>query len=307
MDIFDTKGIKPMLISERVDPYNDPDSIFELKLDGIRCIAYCNHKSTDLRNKRDVKLLPHYPELESLYKGCKDKCILDGELIVLVNGKPDFHQVQRRSLMTDTFKMKLAASKYPASFVAYDIIYYKGRLVNDLPLMERKQILQDVVSENNLLSYSRYVDTYGKQLYDLAVQEKLEGVVGKKKDSHYWFDKRTKDWNKIKWMKDDDVICIGYIVKPNHMTSLVMAKFDSLRKFNVVTHVTLGGGIRKLREYGIEESDCPLEHIPEGHENAIWIKPIVCAIEYMPLNRKGYRQTKLKAIRNDKNIYDCRY
>ncbi|HAB62189.1 MAG TPA: DNA ligase, partial [Lachnospiraceae bacterium] len=72
MDIFDTKGIKPMLISEQLDPYDDPDSIFELKLDGIRCIAYCND-STDLRNKRDMKLLPRFPELKGIHNNCKTK------------------------------------------------------------------------------------------------------------------------------------------------------------------------------------------------------------------------------------------
>lgn len=71
MDIFDSKGIKPMLIAEQVDPYDDPDSIFELKVDGIRCIAYCNNTSVDLRNKRDIKLLPRFPELMNIYKSCQ--------------------------------------------------------------------------------------------------------------------------------------------------------------------------------------------------------------------------------------------
>lgn len=42
MDLFNEKGIQPMLIAEQVDPYDDEDSIFELKLDGCRCIAYCS-------------------------------------------------------------------------------------------------------------------------------------------------------------------------------------------------------------------------------------------------------------------------
>jgi ATP-dependent DNA ligase len=70
MDIFDEKGINPMLISERVDPYVDIDSIFELRFDGIRCIAYIDDQSTDLRNKRNMSLLPRFPELESLHEGC---------------------------------------------------------------------------------------------------------------------------------------------------------------------------------------------------------------------------------------------
>jgi len=84
MDIFDTKGLKPMLIAEQVDPYDDIDSIFELKIDGIRCIAYCDSNGVDIRNKRDFKLLPRFPELENINKYCKDKCILDGELNIMI-------------------------------------------------------------------------------------------------------------------------------------------------------------------------------------------------------------------------------
>ena len=53
MDIFEKKNIKPMLISEMTEPFNNPNWIYELKLDGIRCIAYLDIKikETELRNK----------------------------------------------------------------------------------------------------------------------------------------------------------------------------------------------------------------------------------------------------------------
>ncbi len=53
MDIFEEKNIKPMLISEMKEPFNNPDWIYELKLDGIRCIAYLG-ENTELRNKRMI-------------------------------------------------------------------------------------------------------------------------------------------------------------------------------------------------------------------------------------------------------------
>lgn len=80
MDIFDTKGIKPMLIAEMKEHFNDINYIYELKLDGVRCLAYLDKDSTDLRNKRDFKLLPRFPELANLNKYVNEKCILDGEL-----------------------------------------------------------------------------------------------------------------------------------------------------------------------------------------------------------------------------------
>lgn len=304
MDIFDTKGIHPMLIAEQVDPYDDEESIFELKLDGIRCVAYCDGNSVDLRNKRDMKLLPRFPELETLYMGCKSKCILDGELNVLINGKPDFYEVQKRTLLSDPFKIQLAISKYPANFVAYDILYRENRLVNELPLMERKRVLSEVIQENNILSVSRYIENNGVALFELAKQQKLEGVVGKKKNSLYWFGKKTNAWKKIKVMADDDYVVVGYIPKANHMTSLVLALYDN-NELVITNHVTLGVSLSKLREAGMKESRCLVRDIPKGNENATWIEPLVCTVEYMPSVRDGLRQPVFKGIRDDKMPQEC--
>lgn len=306
VDIFYTKGVKPMLIAEQTDPYDDTDSIFELKLDGIRSLAYCDSNSVDLRNKRDMKLLQRFPELTDIYKYCGEKCILDGELNILVNGKPDFYELQRRTMLTNPFKIQLAYSGYPANFVAYDILYYKDRQITDLPLMERKQILSEVISENNMLSVSRYVEENGKLLFEFARQQQLEGVVGKKKDSLYWIGRRTRDWKKVKVMADYEAVAIAYIQKPNNMTSLVLAKYDASDKLVITNHVTLGVSLTKLKQSGMKLSKCPFESIPEGLENAVWIEPMVCTVLYMPSDKEGLRQPVFKCIRDDKQPEECR-
>lgn len=307
MDIFDIKGIHPMLIAEQVDPYDDQDSIFELKLDGVRCLAYCDNNSVDLRNKRDMKLLPRFPELKSLYTGCKQKCILDGELNVLVNEKTDFYEIQKRTLLTDPFKIKLAYAKFPSNFVAYDILYYKDCEVVNLPLIERKSLLHDNIMENDILAVSRYIENEGVSIFNLAKQNGMEGVVGKKKNSLYWYGKRTKDWKKIKVMKDKEfVVVVGYIPKPNNMTSLVLALYNSENQLVITNHVTLGVSLSKFKSHGLTITECPFKEIPKAHENAIWIKPMVCTIEYMPSDKDTFRQAVFKGIRDDKLPEECR-
>ena len=81
MDIFDYKAIKPMLISEMTEPFDSTEHIYELKLDGIRCIAYLDAAGTELRNKRDMRLLPKVPELGEIHKAARNRCILDLSLI----------------------------------------------------------------------------------------------------------------------------------------------------------------------------------------------------------------------------------
>ena len=118
-------------------------------------------------------------------KCVKKKVILDGELVVLTDGKPDFYALQRRSLMTDRFRISLAAKKNSVQFAAYDILYYDGKELTDKPLMERKAILSQNVKEGNGMSISRYIEEKGIAFFELAKKESLEGIVSKKKDGLY--------------------------------------------------------------------------------------------------------------------------
>ncbi len=190
--------------------------------------------------------------------------------------------------------------------MAYDILYYRDKLTTEMPLMERKQILSQVIRENNMLSVSRYIETNGKMLFELAKQKQLEGVVGQKKDSLYWFGRRTRDWNKVKVMADYEAVAIAYILKQNNMTSLVLAKYDNNDMPVITNHVTLGVSLSKLKQHGMKISHCPLSAIPKGYENAVWIEPMVCTVEYMPSEKEGLRQAVLKGVRDDKEPWECR-
>lgn len=83
MDIFEQKNLLPMLITKRVEPFNDPAYIFELKFDGIRCIAYLDDHCTELRNKQNKGLLTRFPEMADIHTAAKKRCILDGELFAI--------------------------------------------------------------------------------------------------------------------------------------------------------------------------------------------------------------------------------
>ncbi len=121
-DLFEDKNISPMLLYEAKEPFDDKDYIYELKLDGIRCLAYIASHSVVLQNKRYKNVTEICPELSQMDKCVKKKVILDGELVCLTDGKPDFYALQTRSLMQDPFKIKLVSNKSPYSF-AFSISY----------------------------------------------------------------------------------------------------------------------------------------------------------------------------------------
>ncbi|MGC6175521.1 DNA ligase [Lacrimispora sp. 38-1] len=306
MDIFDSKSVSPMLISEMQDPFDSPNHIFEIKWDGIRCLSYLDD-GTEMRNKRNKLMIPIFPELEALYRQVKVKCILDHELLVLKNGVPDFFEVQKRALMSNQFKIKLAADRYPASIIAYDILYYKDKDITMLPLMERKKYLQDVIVENHIISVSRYVENDGIMLFDLVKEKGLEGIVAKRKDSLYWPGKRTKDWIKCKIMAADDCVICGYIPKENHMTSLVLGQYDD----DILVykgHVTLGVSLNILNQHKYKIIDySPFGYVPEGNKDAVWLAPeLVCIVESMPTEKDSFRQAVFKGIRDDKSAIECK-
>lgn len=303
MDLFEEKNIKPMLISEMTEPFNDPDWIYELKLDGIRCIAYLD-KDTELRNKRNDRLLFKVPELIDICHQVKERCILDGELVILKNGVPDFYELQKRALTTNQFKIQLSSGKFPASFVAYDILYRKDKQLMDLPLLERKGILSDTVIEHPKLAVSRYIPEKGIELFAIAKQQGLEGVVAKKSTSKYFLDKRTKDWIKFKFLADQDFVVCGYIVKEKGITSIILGQYSGAELI-YQGHVTFGvkyGDLKKLETM----SSSPFTTTPPGNENSVWLKPeLVCVVQYMPNDKGTLRQPVFKGFRDDKEAKDC--
>lgn len=294
MDLYDKKHIKPMLIGSEKDASNDDNYINELKLDGIRCIAYLSKDSIDLRNKRNDKVLFRYPEISNINKQIKcERLILDGELVILKNNKTDFYEMQKRSLMTNKFKIELEAKSNSVSFVAFDILYKDNEQLTDLELLQRKEILNNSINENEKLSLSRFIIGNGIQLYNLTEEKGLEGIVSKKKTSKYYFDKRTKEWIKVKCYEDKDFVIIGY-----NNESIILGQYDTNRQLKYLGKVALG--ITK-------EDWSVIKNVKKIYDNneEVYIEPtLVCTIKYMK-NSKGLRQAVFKGIRQDKETYEC--
>ena len=308
-DLFDKKDLSPMLIGAEGEAFDDPDYLYELKLDGVRCLAFAGDGETVLRNKRNLLVSPIYPELAQLHKQVKGRCVLDGELVTLIDGRPRFSEIQRRALMSDPFKIKLAAAQHPVSFTAFDLLYQDGEDLMNAPLTERKERLSKAVKENGRVAVSRVIEGRGKALYALTEQQGLEGVVAKKKDSLYYPGKRTKDWIKCKNLQDDDFVVCGYIRKSEGVTSLVLGQYKD-GALTYKGHVTLGVSVPNFRR--IEAAPriaAPSFPVPagSGNERAVWLEPeLVCTVKYMEKTRGGgLRQPVFKGLRDDKAPDSC--
>ena len=301
-DLFIDKNIDPMLLYE-TEPFDSDEHIFELKLDGIRCIAYIEPKSVVLQNKRHKDVTDIYPELSDMKKCVKKRVILDGELVVLIDGKPNFYALQKRSLMSDEFRIKLAAKNDPVQFVAYDILYLDGKDLTVKPLMERKEMLNKAVTEGHGLSISRYIEKTGIAFFELAKQEKLEGIVAKKKDGLYHIGKRTHDWVKIKVMQDEDLFVCGYQPDENgNVKDLILGYYDDNDKLQCRGKVYLGvsESDRKITGEFAKKNTVKRPWF-EKYKNAVWLKPeLIGTAHFMnETENGGMRQPVWKGLRTD--------
>ena len=311
MDLFDSKNIKPMLIGKEMAPFDDPNYIYELKWDGERCVAYLEPgRPPELRNKRNVRMLSKVPELAVISKQVKKRCILDGELFILKDSRPDFSLIQRRSLMSDRFKIELDSKHNPATFSAFDVLYYDCQETMLLPLMERKALLDKSIMDGPRMAISRYVEGQGTSLFNFAAERGLEGIVAKVKDSIYIQDKWTTDWIKMKVMMEEDYVVCGYILKSNHMTSIILGQYRG-NTLIYKGHVTMGvsGQAFDIISRHPTLPSAPFIAYPAGHGNdrAIWLSPdLVCIVKFMHHTKSGgMRQPVFKGLRFDKTAAEC--
>ncbi len=308
-EIFENQNITPMLIGAEVNAFDDPNFIYELKLDGARCLMYITRDKVILRNKRNKDVTDIYPELLDVNKTIKKNCILDGELIVIKNNKPDFSLMQKRSLMTDKFKINLSRRKYEVTFVAFDILFLEYMDLRQTPLIERKEILNKTVKESNNLVISRYIEHRGIDFYNIVKKENLEGIVGKNKFSLYKNDSRTKDWKKIKFMQDEDLIICGYEMEDEDIKYLILGYYDHDMNLKSRGKIYMGVSKREqkfLKDYALKNEIKEPWFKGYGDE-VIWLKlKLVGRAHYMHKTENGnMRHPIWKGIREDKEAIDC--
>lgn len=224
--------------------------------------------------------------------------------MILKDGKPGLYEIQWRSLMSNRLKIELASRQYPASFIAFDIIFTGDRDVTFLPLVKREKMPESYVAEEaDRIIISRYMEQRGMDLCRVAESQNLGGIMARWKDSTYVPGKWTKNWTKIKNLEDDDFVICGYIYKENSIISLVLGQCHE-GELVCQGHVTTGIDDDSL----CRTRETPQMEIPgfvallSDNETAIWIALFrvytVKSMEY--LSNGNMRQPVFGGLRTDK-------
>jgi ATP-dependent DNA ligase len=208
----------PML-ARSSQPFDDSSYIFETKWDGVRAIAAVGDGGVRVWGRKGADYTGRYPELDVL-RSLPAGTVLDGELVLVRAGRPDFYSLMRRhARRAGPLPFRTEAIRY----VAFDVLYLGGRSLLNRPLSERRTILHDHVARLSNVELCAGVIGDGISFFRSAVSQGHEGVVAKRLTSRYLPNQRTAAWNKIKQLMELPCVVIGYRRSGGEVSALLMA------------------------------------------------------------------------------------
>jgi ATP-dependent DNA ligase len=154
-----------------------------------------------------------FPELSDILRQVNaDQVILDGVVVVCdATGKPDFGALDRRMRLHSAEGMEKAASRQPAAYIAFDILYHEGRAVTSLTLLKRRRLLKQAVAAGGRIALSDAVPAEGEALFDAAREMGIDAVIAKRKDSPYLPGGRVPSWLLVQDVPRQDVVVLGFM------------------------------------------------------------------------------------------------
>ena len=192
-------------------------------------------------------------------------------------GHSDFEKLQERMHVRNPGQKLL--SEYPVVYFAFDLLYCDGYDLRAAPLLERKQLLQRLLHTSDRIRFSDHQLEKGKELFELAKQNELEGIVAKRIDSRY-VSERSANWLKLKTSKTLDAVVGGWTAPRGAgapFGSLLLGLYEG-KKLRFIGHVGSGfdakthkGSCGETERIGNEQM--PLRRIPETNEKATWVTP----------------------------------
>jgi len=306
------KNIKPMLATLVDEPFDDPNWQYEVKWDGYRALAFINKGKVELFSRNNKSFNEKFYPIYDLLNEWKINVVLDGEILVLNDkGISNFGSLQNWRSEADGELV----------FYVFDILWYEGKNLMELPLDERQAILNDVLpNDDDRVRLGKVFKASGVDFFDAAQRMGLEGIIAKKTDSTYAPDRRSKEWLKIKVHKRQEVVIAGFTKNADtskSFSSLLLGVYEK-GKLQYVGKVGTGFS-DKLQKTIMEQfkpiivDKSPFESIPDVNKpsrfrpnppkaKATWLKPeLVCEVAFTEVTEDGvFRHPSFQGMREDK-------
>ncbi len=285
MNLFRDYDFEPMLLSEEKRPFHSKQYLFELKYDGVRALLFVSKDVFMVRSRHRHDITSLFPELQEIQDLVHSEVIFDGEIVCFFYGVPDFSVLQKRIHLKKALDIKKASVLNPVTFVVFDILY-KDKNVTNLPLLERKKMLEKFPDTNTFVK-SFYILGNGIAFFQNIKKLKLEGMVAKEISSTYEINTRSKEWIKVKNLQEKIFWVGGFTEKGNTpFFSLLLGEFKG-EKFYYVGRVSVP---RKHSLYSMllkeRKSKNPFVNFEE--DTIHYCKPKYrCEIEFLMRGKEG--------------------
>src|SRR5579863_5967245 len=297
-------------------PFSNSDWLFEIKWDGERALAFVRDGELELRSRSGREITQEYPELKELPKRLNARnAILDGEVVVLDEaGRSDFMRIQQRfGVLNPSSRLQ---QPVPVTYYAFDLLYYDGYDLRGVALESRKELLRALLTPSDRVRFSDHQNEKGIELYEIARQQGLEGIIAKRRDSAYP-GKRSSVWLKFKIVQDMDVVIGGWTAPRNsreHFGALLMGLYDADGNLEYIGSVGTGFTQDLLDSIyetlqGMQVRDCPFRVQPKLKEAMHWVKPqLVARVKFGQWTHdKKLRQPVFLGFQEDRAASDCRF
>ena len=324
----DPRGVKLMLAESRDGAFTSDEWIFELKLDGYRLLAAKRGSDVLLLTRNGIDYTHVFPEVAKAVRALPhDACILDGEVVCMdAEGRPSFARLQRRGRLKNGIEIGNAAVELPATFFAFDLVAFEEYDLREVPLIDRRRLLMDVVPKLGAVRGLDYIPREGELMFREVSKLGLEGIIAKKADSPY-IARRSSCWLKIKADRTGDFVIVGYTQPKGgraFIGALQLAEFVEGR-LCYVGRVGTGMDDAMLRELMTmlapdirRDAPChgmavtpgaepiPSEGIPET-KTTTWVEPrYVVEVQYREVTPDGLlRHSSFLRLRDDKRPDEC--
>lgn len=294
--------IKPMLASVSKNPFDDKDWIYEIKWDGYRAVADIKKKEVQFYSRNGLDFSQRFPVIYNELQKIKHDCVLDGE-VVLLNDKnlPDFQRLQN-------YENNL---NLPLVYYVFDILQLDGKNMEELPLINRKEILKKLLGKNKIINYCDHIETNGIAFLEQVKEKGLEGIIAKNKESTYSRGYRSKQWLKLKNIQSTEVVIAGYTAPKgarSHFGSLVLATKKGkgwLYRGHAGTGFSAAGLAALMKKMKpLETTNSPFAGKVPLNGEVTWLKPkLVADIAYTEItNDNAFRHPVFLRLRDEKSI-----
>lgn len=267
--------MEPILATEVPE---QPNYVYQVKWDGVRMLAFVREGEVVLQNKRGRLKTDTYPELNCLGNIAPQPAILDGELVAIRNGRPDFSLILRRN-----FSPRPGPGAPPVCYVIFDILCLEGRDLRAEPLGRRQEALGKIALPPGPVTV---IDNFGdgRQLFALTGEKGWEGIVAKDITSPYRPGK-SHAWKKIKHRQKGRFWIVGYTTNQGQLASLLIGQdFGRGLELAGAAASGLSWDGRKMLQELLQPLAIPAPAVKvRGKKKATqWVQPVLQAkIEFM--------------------------